>query len=57
MGVVVADGGEAAGLIVADLDPDRLRRVQEKNPALTHRRPDLYGPLAEAPARLIRTVG
>jgi predicted amidohydrolase len=56
MGVVVADGGEAAGLVVADLDPDRLGRVREKNPALTHRRPDLYGPLTEGRADLIRTV-
>lgn len=52
MGVIVADGGEEPGLVVADIDPDRLRRVREKNPSLTHRRPDLYGLRAEEPARL-----
>ncbi len=51
MGVVVAEGGEGPGLIVADLDPDRLRRVREKNPALAHRRPGLYGLLAGEPVR------
>lgn len=56
MGVVAADGGEEQGLIVADIDPDRVRRVRDKNPSLSHRRPDLYGRLAEAPARLVRTV-
>ncbi len=52
MGVIVADGGEEPGLVVVDIDPDRLRRVREKNPALTHRRPDLYEALSESPARL-----
>jgi predicted amidohydrolase len=56
MGVVVADGGEEPGLIVADIDPDRVRRVRDKNPSLSHRRPDLYGRVAEAPARLVRAV-
>jgi predicted amidohydrolase len=46
MGAVVADGGEEPGLVVADVDLERLRRVREKNPALQHRRPDLYGALA-----------
>jgi len=55
MGIVVADGGEEQGLVVADLDPDRLRRAREQNPSLAHRRPDLYGSLAESSGRLVRT--
>jgi predicted amidohydrolase len=51
MGVILAEGGEEPGLLVADLDPDRVRRVREKNPALSHRRPDLYGLLAGEPAQ------
>ncbi|MDR7521616.1 MAG: carbon-nitrogen hydrolase family protein [Armatimonadota bacterium] len=47
MGVVVADGGEEAGLVTVDVDPDRVRRVRAKNPSLLFRRPDLYGALAE----------
>ncbi len=47
MGVVVADGGEEQGLVVAEVDLDRLRRVREKNPSLQHRRPDLYGAVAK----------
>jgi predicted amidohydrolase len=50
MGVVVADGGEEQGLVVAEVDLDRLRRVREKNPSLQHRRPDLYGAVAEGQA-------
>lgn len=50
MGVVVADGGEEAGLLVTEIDPDRVRRVREKNPSLAHRRPDLYGTIAKMPA-------
>lgn len=46
MGVVVADGGEEQGLVVAEVDLDRLRRVREKNPSLQHRRPELYGAVA-----------
>ncbi|MDR7420183.1 MAG: carbon-nitrogen hydrolase family protein [Armatimonadota bacterium] len=42
MGVVVADGGEEPGLIVAEADPDRVRRVRQKLLTLAHRRPDLY---------------
>lgn len=43
MGVVIADGGEEQGLVIAEVDLDRVRRVREKNPSLQHRRPDLYG--------------
>jgi predicted amidohydrolase len=42
MGVVVADGGEDPGLIVAEIDTDRVGRVREKLLTLAHRRPDLY---------------
>jgi predicted amidohydrolase len=45
MGVVVADGGEEPGLVVAEIDLARLRRVREKLPALEHRRPELYAGL------------
>ncbi|MDQ7840521.1 MAG: carbon-nitrogen hydrolase family protein [bacterium] len=51
MGVVVADGGEEQGLVVAEVDLDRVRRVREKNPSLQHRRPDLYGAVAEGQTR------
>ncbi len=51
MGVIVADGGEDPGLVVVDIDPDRLRRVREQNPALTHRRPGLYEALSESSGR------
>ena len=56
MGVVVADGGEEPGLIVTDIDPGRVRRVRDKNPSLSHRRPELYGRVAEAPTHLVRTA-
>lgn len=46
MGAVVADGGEEPGLVLAEVDLERVRRVREKNPSLYHRRPDLYGDLA-----------
>ncbi len=46
MGVVVADGAEEQGLVVVEVDLDRVRRVREKNPALRHRRPELYGGVA-----------
>jgi predicted amidohydrolase len=49
MGAIAVDGGEEPGLIVAEIDPARVRRVRDKNPALAHRRPDLYGGLAQAP--------
>ncbi len=45
-GVVIADGGEAPGLVFAEIDPERIRAVWEKLPALGHRRfavPNLMG--------------
>jgi predicted amidohydrolase len=42
MGVVVADGGEEPGLIVAEVERERVGRVREKLLTLAHRRPDLY---------------
>ena len=52
MGVVVADGGEEPGLVMAEVDLDRVRRVREKLLTLAHRRPDLYTIPAEEPAPL-----
>ena len=52
MGVVVADGGEEAGLVTADVDLERLRRVRQKLPALAHRRPDLYDAVVRESVRL-----
>jgi deaminated glutathione amidase len=42
MGVVIADAGEAEGITVVHIDPERVKRVREKLPALEHRRTDLY---------------
>jgi predicted amidohydrolase len=51
MGATVVDGAEEPGLVVAEIDVARVRRVREKNPALWHRRPDLYdGLVAREPA-------
>ena len=41
-GVPLADGGEGAGLVMATLDPDRVRSVREALPSLTHRREDVF---------------
>lgn len=51
MGVVVADGGEEPGLITAEVDLERLRRIRQKLPALAHRRPELYGAVAAESVR------
>lgn len=53
MGVVVADGGEEPGLVVAEIDLDRVRRVREKLLTLAHRRPDLYTIPQEHPAPVV----
>lgn len=52
MGVVVADGGEEPGLVIAEVDLDRVRRVREKLRTLAHRRPDLYTIPTEEPTPL-----
>ena len=38
MGVVVAELGEGPGLLFAEVKPDRVRVVRERNPSLQHRR-------------------
>jgi predicted amidohydrolase len=42
MGVPVVRAGEAEGLLVADVEPERLRAVRRTNPSLEHARPDVY---------------
>jgi len=44
MGVTLVDGGEDPGVIVGDVDLERIARVREKLPALRHRREELYAP-------------
>jgi predicted amidohydrolase len=43
-GLVLATAPDLETTIVADLDPDVLRDVRRRLPALTHRRPEVYGP-------------
>jgi predicted amidohydrolase len=38
MGVVVAELGEGPGILLADVKPERVRAVRERNPSLQHRR-------------------
>ena len=38
-GAVVADGGTATGLVLADIAPSRVREARSKIPALSHDRP------------------
>ncbi|MDI3317855.1 MAG: carbon-nitrogen hydrolase family protein [Bacillota bacterium] len=42
MGLAAAAAGEEEALLLADVDPGRVRRVREKLPVLRHRRPELY---------------
>jgi predicted amidohydrolase len=42
MGVIVGSIGEEEGMFVADIDPDRIRRVREKNPCVAQRRTEFY---------------
>lgn len=53
MGVVVAGIGEDEGLIVAELNPDRVASVRDKSPTLKNCRPELYAQwyAAEAASR------
>jgi predicted amidohydrolase len=50
MGTVRLDLGPFAGVGVADIDLDLTARVRTTLPCLEHRRPDVFGPVAE-PAR------
>jgi predicted amidohydrolase len=38
-GTVLADGGEAEGIVLADIDPAEVRRARSRIPALSHDRP------------------
>jgi predicted amidohydrolase len=38
MGVVVAELGEGPGVLLADVKPERVRAVRQRNPSLQHRR-------------------
>lgn len=42
-GEVLAEGGETDGLILADLDMDRLAAARKQIPVMTDRRNDIYG--------------
>ncbi|WP_066073274.1 carbon-nitrogen hydrolase family protein [Neobacillus soli] len=42
MGVILASAGEEEALIVSDIDLDRIRRVREKLPSVSHRKPEFY---------------
>ena len=44
-GVVLGQAPDGEGVVVADLDFDRLASVRARLPALEHRRPDVYGSL------------
>jgi deaminated glutathione amidase len=46
-GLVLATAPDVETAIVADLDPGVLRDVRRRLPALTHRRPGVYGSLQE----------
>jgi deaminated glutathione amidase len=42
MGVVLAGGGEAEGLVFGDVDLERIAQVREKLPSLRQRREEIY---------------
>jgi predicted amidohydrolase len=42
-GLVLASAPDTEATIVADLDPDQLRAIRRRFPALSHRREDVYG--------------
>lgn len=42
MGIIIAGAGEEEALLVADIDPARVKRVRDKLPCLLNRRPELY---------------
>ena len=41
-GVQICDAGEEEGIVIAEMDPDRLKRVREILPSLDHLRFDIY---------------
>jgi len=50
LGRVIAQGPEAEGqsrLVWADIDPKAVEAARDAMPCLSHRRPELYGPLVE----------
>jgi predicted amidohydrolase len=49
-GVVVADGGEGAGMVVATIDPAMVGEARRRIPALTHDRA-FEPPAVPAPAQ------
>ena len=49
-GLVLARAPDVETAIVADLDPAVLRDIRGRLPALTHRRPEVYGPVHEREA-------
>lgn len=51
-GLVLASAPDAETTVVADLDWGVLRDVRRRLPALTHRRPQLYGPAPEREAAI-----
>jgi predicted amidohydrolase len=42
MGVPIARAGEGEGLVMGEVDPERLRAARRTNPSLEHARPDVY---------------
>jgi predicted amidohydrolase len=50
-GEVLADGGEAVGVVVADVDPAEVAEARRKIPALTHDRPIAPPAADETPAK------
>ncbi|MEH7252551.1 carbon-nitrogen hydrolase family protein [Neobacillus niacini] len=42
MGVVIASGGEEEGIIITDIDLERIQRVRQKLPSVRNRKPEFY---------------
>ena len=42
MGLIVASTGEDESIFVADINPDEVSRIREKNPSVAQRRTELY---------------
>jgi len=42
MGLIIGSTGEEESIFAADIDPDRIRRVREKNPCVAQRRTEFY---------------